>query len=316
MVARVPLFVGTIIRWGLPRWQWVKNPPAIQETEETQVWSLGWEDLVEEEVVCHSSISAWGIPWTERQRVGHDWVTKQNRIIRWINEIGENIGAQLSERISELQWHAIQVDGSMDVDSKAMVLGFVNSIFRRMCRRKCYVHFCSQLKDWCWSWNSSTLATSWEELTHWKRPWFWERLRAGEGDDRGWVGWMASPTQWAWVWVNSRSWSWTGRPGVLQFMGSQRVGHSWATELNWTQLNTTAGELFKSLNDYKSGKQNWSFCVGIHMDTVAVMTGWLSGIFFESKRSLLNVSLCIVSSIKKCWRTKKYHLNLYLAGCD
>ena len=62
----------------------------------------------------------------------------------------------------------------------------------------------------------------------------WERLRAGgEGDDRGWDGWMASLTQWTWVWVNSGSWWWTGKPGVLWFMGSQRVGHDWATELNW-----------------------------------------------------------------------------------
>ena len=60
-----------------------------------------------------------------------------------------------------------------------------------------------------------------------------EGLGAGEGDDRGWDGWMASPTRWACVWVNSRSWWWTGRPGVLQFMGSQRVGLDWATELNW-----------------------------------------------------------------------------------
>ena len=68
-------------------------------------------------------------------------------------------------------------------------------------------------KDWCWSWNSSTLATWCEELTHLKRPWCWERLRAGgEGDDRGWDGWMASLTQWTWVWVDSRSWWWTGRP--------------------------------------------------------------------------------------------------------
>ena len=90
-------------------------------------------------------------------------------------------------------------------------------------------------KDWCWSWNSSILATSCEELSHWKRPWCWEGLGAGgEGDDRAWDGWMASPTRWTWVWVNSGRWWWTGRPGVLQFMGSQRVGHDWATELNWT----------------------------------------------------------------------------------
>ena len=70
-------------------------------------------------------------------------------------------------------------------------------------------------------------------MTHWKRPWCWERLRAGEGVAGGWDGWMASPTQWTWVWVSSGSWWWTRRPGVLRFMGSQRVGHDWATELNW-----------------------------------------------------------------------------------
>ena len=90
----------------------------------------------------------------------------------------------------------------------------------------------------CWSWNSNTLATSCEELTHWKRPWCWEGLGAGgEGDDRGGDGWMASPTQWTWVWVNSKSWRLTGRPSLLQSMGSQRVRHNWTTELNWTELN-------------------------------------------------------------------------------
>ena len=59
----------------------------------------------------------------------------------------------------------------------------------------------------------------------------------GEGDHRGWDGWMASLTQWTWVWVNSGSWWWTGRPGVLRFMELQRVGHDWATEMNWTELN-------------------------------------------------------------------------------
>ena len=92
-------------------------------------------------------------------------------------------------------------------------------------------------KDWCWSWNSNTLSTWCEELTHWKRLWCWERLKAGgEGDNRGWDGWITSLTQWTWVWVNSGSWRWTGRPGVLWFMGLQRVGHNWVTELNWTEL--------------------------------------------------------------------------------
>ena len=81
-------------------------------------------------------------------------------------------------------------------------------------------------------WESASFLSS---LTHWKRLWSWEGLGAGgEGDDRRWDGWMASPTQWTWVWENSGSWWWTGRPGVLQFMGLQRVRHDWATELNWS----------------------------------------------------------------------------------
>ena len=72
-----------------------------------------------------------------------------------------------------------------------------------------------------------------KELTHLKRPWCWERLKAGgEGDNRGLDGWMASLTQRTWVWVNSVSWWWTGKPGMLQSMGSQRIGHDWVTKLN------------------------------------------------------------------------------------
>ena len=64
------------------------------------------------------------------------------------------------------------------------------------------------------------------------------KIEGGEGDDRGRGGWMTSPTQWTWVWVSSGSWWWTGRPGVLQSMGSQRVRNDWATELNWTESRT------------------------------------------------------------------------------
>ena len=92
-------------------------------------------------------------------------------------------------------------------------------------------------QDWCWGWNFNTLATWCEELTHWKRPWIWVRLKVGgEGNDREWDGWIASLTLWTWVWVNSGSWWWTGRPSVLQPMGSQRVGHDWETDLIWSDL--------------------------------------------------------------------------------
>ena len=86
-------------------------------------------------------------------------------------------------------------------------------------------------KDWCWSWNSNILATWCEELTHWKRPWCWEGLKAGgEGDNRRWDVWMAFLTRWMWVWASFGGWWWTGKPGVLQSMELQRVGHDWEIE--------------------------------------------------------------------------------------
>ena len=89
-----------------------------------------------------------------------------------------------------------------------------------------------------------------KDWTHWKRLWCWEGLgTGGKGDDRGWDGWMASLTRWTWIWVNSRSWWWTGRPGMLWFMGSQRVRHDWATELNWTDTMAHHTPMTNSLRD-------------------------------------------------------------------
>ena len=83
---------------------------------------------------------------------------------------------------------------------------------------------------------AETRATWCEKLTHWKRSRCWGSLKAGgERNDRGWDYWMASPTWWTWVWASSGCWWWTGKPGVLQSIRSQRVGHNWATELNWTE---------------------------------------------------------------------------------
>ena len=113
----------------------------------------------------------------------------------------------------------------------------------------------SEDQSWVFFWRTDAKAETlvlWPpELTHWKRLWCWEGLGAGrEGDDRGWDGWMASPTRWTWVWGNSRSRWWTGRPGMLQFMGSQRVRHDWSTELNWTEGNTWPS-IINSTNTYK-----------------------------------------------------------------
>ena len=102
-------------------------------------------------------------------------------------------------------------------------------------------------KDWCWSWNSNTLATWCEELTHCKNPDAgkdWGQEEKGR-DNRGWDDWMASPTWWTWVWASSRSWWWTEKPGVLQSMGLQRVGKDWVTEMNWIEIKM----LYRQLSD-------------------------------------------------------------------
>ena len=118
----------------------------------------------------------------------------------------------LSDRgVGEDSWESLGLQEDPTSPSRRSVLG---------------VHW----KDWCWNWNSNSLATCCEELTHLKRSWCWEILKAGrEGGNRGWNGWMASPTEWSWVWVNSGNWWWTGRSGVLQSMGSQR-------QSDWTEL--------------------------------------------------------------------------------
>ena len=94
----------------------------------------------------------------------------------------------------------------------------------------------------------NTLATWCEELTHLKRPWCWERLKGRGGDDRGWDGWMVSPTWWTWVWISSGKCWWTGKPGMLKSMGLQRVRH------NWTELNLHSGQNFGNNQIFYSSK--------------------------------------------------------------
>ena len=114
-----------------------------------------------------------------------------------------------------------------------------------------------------------------QELTHLKRPWCWERLRVGgEGDHRGWDGWMASPTPWTRVWVSSGSWWWTGRPSVLQSMGLQRVIHDWVTELNWGTRNVITNILWiiEKAGELKK-KKSASFTV-LKPSTVWITINW------------------------------------------
>ena len=97
-------------------------------------------------------------------------------------------------------------------------------------------------KDWCWNWSSNTLTTWCEELTNWKRPWCWERLKVGgEGDNRRWGGWMASPPWWTWVWASFRSWWWTGK-----LLG---VSKSWTQLSNWTTLSHREEEVIVCRTD-------------------------------------------------------------------
>ena len=103
-------------------------------------------------------------------------------------------------------------------------------------------------RPWRWSQSSNTLATWCKELTHWKRPRCWERLKAGgEGNNRGRDGWMASPTRWTWVSRSSGRWWRTGKPGVPQSIGSQRVGYDWATEYqHYNKKNVSAWDCMGS----------------------------------------------------------------------
>ena len=100
-------------------------------------------------------------------------------------------------------------------------------------------------KDWCWSLNSNSLATWYEELTHWQRSWCLERFKVrGEGDNRGWDGWMVSLPWWTWVWASSGSWWWSGEPGMLQSMGLAK-SQTWLSD--WTELNWKAKAILKGV---------------------------------------------------------------------
>ena len=124
-------------------------------------------------------------------------------------------------------------------------------------------------KDWCWNGSYNTLATWCDEPTHWETLWYQERSRAGgEGDDRGSDGWTASSTQWAWVWESSGRWWWIAKPGVLQSMGSQRVRHDRANELNWRKRRATF---------WVTAKTRWA-CF-IHMVSTIEGPPWASTVY-------------------------------------
>ena len=166
-----------------------------------------------------------GIQPKGSQRVGHNWRT--------------NITPTTWSKIKPRKFASISFFGFQSLQLVCLLLYTIYSllIFIWIAKRSNQ----SILKEVSPEYSLEGLMLKWklqyldhlmEELTHLKRPWCWERLKVGrEGNDRGWDGWMASPTQWTWVWVNSGSWWWTGKPGMLQCIGLQRVGHDWVTEL-------------------------------------------------------------------------------------
>ena len=138
-------------------------------------------------------------------------------------------------------------------------------------------------------------------LTHWKRPWCWEKLKVGgEGDNRGWDGWMASLTQWTWVWLNSWSWWWTGRPGVLQSILLQRVGHDWVTELNWQEHYKT---LYTKVGTFSSLCRRRNRILGRLRDS-AKITYLVTDVLRRQTYIYLGKSY-ILSIIAHCHHTKK-----------
>ena len=147
-------------------------------------------------------------------------------------------------------------------------------------------------KDWCWSWSSNTLATWFEELTQWKRPWCWKRLRAGgEGDNRGWDGWVALSTQWIWVWANSGRWWRAGKAGVLQSMGhkesdttQQLNNNKWIISNKQERTEVTP----------KSQKLYFLYKLHILSCVCGVLCSWLS-LFWDpdSKQSLSGTLLAL-----------------------
>ena len=159
-------------------------------------------------------------------------------------------------------------------------------------------------KEWYESWNSSTLATSCEELTHWKRLWCWEGLGArGEVDDRGWDGWMASLTWWTWVWVNSGSWLWTGRPDVLWFMESRTWLSDWF-DLIWPHPRSWLALLRSHLRQTKTSlvfrlmvrAQGWRHTIAIDL-------------FFPTVKKVKKFQMCCLHT---CWWTVRWLLKCSL----
>ena len=199
---------------------------------ETRVRFLGQEYPLEKEMAIHSSTLAWKIPWTEEPERLHGVAKSQTRLSNFSQSVSQ------SDVFSSMEsWPGHQI----------LILCILHWVKVRHLR----VYSC--LKDWCWSWNSNTLATWGEELTHWKRLWCWERLKMrGEGDNRGWDGWMHH-------WLNGHEFEQT--QGDSEGQASLECCSPWGTKIwtpftNWT-TPTTIGVI------------SWYFCLSIYIGELA-----------------------------------------------
>ena len=237
--------------------QTVKNLPAILET---RVWSLGWEErkwqptpvFLPGEFHGQSSLVGYS-PWSCKESGTTEWLTHTQGVdvtTRWQMRVPWPWGLfKPISRVCDSWLPGILVRAIFcplpALRWKMQLWNFSICFPQRF--TLCCLLDCKEIKPdnpkgnqpWMFIGRTDAEAEApilWppdvnEELTHWKRPRCWERLKAGgEENDRGWNGWMASPTQWTWVWANFKRWWRAGKPDVLQSMGSQRVGHDWATE--------------------------------------------------------------------------------------
>ena len=177
-------------------------------------------------------------------------------------------------------------------------------------------------KDWGWSWNSNTLGTSWEAVTHWKKPWCWEGLGAGrEGDDRWWDGWMASPTWWTWVWVNYGSLWWTGRSWCAAIHGVTKCQtrlSDW-TELNWCCSlrlqnfpQTHLWECFLVFGNFSSFKTPFPGWITVPTSFVSPFIFFILSYLLLNKWAAFLGAWCPLPAFRNCFVKFSQHSNVLL----
>ena len=221
---------SSTLAWKIP---WTEEPgAAVHGVAKSQTWLSNFTftfhfHSLEKEMAIHSSVLAWrilgtgepgGLPSMGSHRVGHDWSDLAAAAACMEVRVGlyRKLSAEelmlLNCDVGEDSWESPGLQGDQTSPSKR------KSVLN--------IHW----KDWCWKWSSNSLATLCEELTHWKRPWCWERLKAGgEVDDREWDGWMASPTRWTWVWASFGSWWRMDREAWPAAVHGLAKRHEWVT---------------------------------------------------------------------------------------